>query len=120
MHCGQESAFAAVRLEALEAYADAHPVNQPNAYTRRKLDWRASASVSRDQAIAIMRETCPSYNLFEPSLLRKLPADARVTLAREGSVCVYTDKIGSASIRAKDLKADEFSHQNGETRIWWD
>lgn len=114
------SAFYLVRAEALEAYADAHPVEQPNAYSRRKLDWRASTSVSRDEAIAIMTETCPSYNEFSPKVLRKLPASARVTLAREGSVCVYVDRIGSASLNARDLKADEFSHANGETRIWWD
>lgn len=115
--------FQTIRREALEAYADAHPSDQPNAMTRRKLAWRASAPVSRDEAIAIMQETCPSYNEFAPSLLKKLPADAKVTLAREGSVCVYVDKTGTAT--ARTLKADEFTHDDNlpvyaETRIWWD
>ena len=110
---------ASVRREALEAYADSHPqAIEATMYSRRKLDWRAPASVSRDEAIAIMRETCPSYNEFAPDLLKKLPADARVTLAREGSVCVYVDKTGTAT--AHTLKADEFNSKGNETRIWWD
>lgn len=86
---------------------------------RRNLNWRASAPVTRDEAIAIMQETCPSYNEFKPSLLRKLPADAMVTLAREGSVCIYVDKVSPAT--AGSLKADEFGgKQGGLCRIWWD
>ena len=110
--------FVGVRLTALEAYADAHPVESPDAYKRRKLDWRAVAPVTRDEAIAIMQETCPSYNKFAPKVLRKLPADAMVTLARESSVCVYVDKVGRAT--AKNMKADEFSKGELDTRIWWD
>lgn len=109
-----------IRLEAIEAYADAHPLHgdSPSAMGRRNLHWRASAPVTRDEAIAIMEETCPSYNEFSPKLLRKLPADAMVTLAREGSVCVYVDKAGTASV--KSLKADEFDNDGTNVRIWWD
>ncbi len=110
--------FATVRAEALEAYADSTTHEQPNAMSRRNLDWRASAPVTREEAIAIMQETCPSYNLFQPKLLRKLSADAMVVLAREGSVCVYVDKVGAAT--AMTMKADEWSRKLGETRIWWD
>ncbi len=113
--------FATVRAEALEAYADSTPHDQPNAMTRRNLSWRAPGPVTRDEAIMIMLETCPSYNLFTPSLLKKLPAEAMVTLAREGSVCVYVDKTGTATVRT--LKADEWHpnyQQDGLTRIWWD
>lgn len=110
--------FATVLREALEAYADAHPKEQPNAMARRNLNWRASASVTRDEAISIMEETCPSYNEFKPSLLRKLPADAMVTLAREGSVCIYVDKVTTAT--QENMKADEWHPGKTGLRIWWD
>lgn len=113
-----KSAFKTVRAEALEAYADAHPVEQSNANARRNLNWRASAAVSPAEAISIMEETCPSYNEFTPELLKQLPSDAKVTLAREGSVCIYVDKVGDATVG--NLKADEFDNDGANVRIWWD
>jgi hypothetical protein len=112
----------AIRLETLEAYADSHlaltQAQEQEAYRRRNLNWRASAPVTRDEAISIMQETCPSYKEFEPNLLKKLPANASVILAREGSVCIYVDKVGAATV--KNMKADEWSIKDGLVRIWWD
>jgi hypothetical protein len=110
--------FDLVRYAAAQAYADAAPNPTNDAMSRRNLNWRASAPVTRDEAISIMQETCPSYNEFEPNLLKKLPANASVTLAREGSVCIYVDKVGAAT--AKNMKADEWHAKDGEVRIWWD
>jgi hypothetical protein len=60
------------------------------------------------------------YNAFAPSLLLKLPADSKIYLAREGSVCVYVET--KANIRnRKALKADNFwREKNGQYGIWWD
>ncbi len=117
--------FDIIRREALEAYADSHPKltqgQMSSAMARRKLDWRASAPVTRDEAIVIMTEICPSYNEFSPGCLLKLPKSAMVTLAREGSVCVYADQTGTGTV--KSMKADEWHpnyRQDGLTRIWWD
>lgn len=110
-----------VLAETLLAYADASGKHSDaDGYRLRNLNFRASAAVSRDEAIAIMREACPSYNEFKPSILRGLPPDARVTLAREGSVCVYV--AGALYFKTSDFKADEsgYNADTGESRLWWD
>lgn len=114
----------------------------------RNLRFRASQAVNRDTAIAIMEKACPGYNNFEPSLLKFLPDDCEITLAREGSVCIYVRK-GRKRLPKKKLMANEYdlmekttfgdqwhSPSNdptnkygpktnyggfeGEVRIWWD
>lgn len=111
----------AIRKAVLLAYGDAHPSGN---HTARNLDFRASASVSRDEAIAILKEAITNgCNEFEPELLEKLPPDARVTIAREGSVCVYVNgTIPTDSDYRDSLKADELDYYpaKNETRIWWD
>ncbi len=89
----------------------------------RLLDFSAQFPVSRDVAIKIMLEACPSYNEFVPAFLAKLPADAKVILAREGSVCVYVE--GDLTHLEGKLKADECHYYNeykrsNVTRFWWD
>lgn len=111
----------AIRKAVLLAYGDAHPGGNN---TTRNLDFRASASVSRDEAIAILKEAITNgYNEFVPELLEKLPPDARVTIAREGSVCVYVNgTLPPDSAYQDSLKADEMDYNAArhETRIWWD
>jgi hypothetical protein len=88
----------------------------------RDLDFRASEPVSRDEAREIMQEAIPnSYNAFQARLLLQLPADSRVTIAREGSVCIYVK--GKLPDRlCQSMLADEFTYDpaRDETRIWWD
>lgn len=89
----------------------------------RQLQFLAVSPVPRDVAVAIMKEACPSYNAFTPSLLAKLPADAMVQLAREGSVCAYV--TGNLTHLQATVKADECSFVNtyphrNVTRFWWD
>lgn len=104
----------------------------------RQLDFRASEAVSPQEAYEIMMIACPSYNGFSAEKLLKLPSDCTVTLAREGSVCIYV-KQGATRLPAKKfLNADEhdklkidtmdslvkrsggYAGYAGETRIWWE
>lgn len=131
--------------EVLTAYADANNLGNPGP---RNLKFRASQPVTPAEAQAIMETACPGYNLFTPSLLGLLPDDCMVTLAREGSVCIYVRKGRKKLPTARKLKADEYGiiredtyaigyysanqHKEqgckstdyggfkGEVRIWWD
>jgi hypothetical protein len=156
--------------EVLKAYADCGPVDEQfergegdtslsdearfealvdEAMTHRNLSFRASQAVDPKTAQAIMEKACPGYNAFRPKFLGLLPDDCQVTLAREGSVCIYV-RPGKSKIPTRSkLKADEYSvlkedtfaigyHKGdpsragcdhgstdyggykGEIRIWWD
>jgi len=84
----------------------------------RKLNFRASAPVTRDEAAEIMAAACPGgYNEFKASLIKKLPPESMVTLAREGSPCIY---VAGTITKIPGMKADEWHNEKGETRIWWD
>lgn len=100
----------------------------------RQLDFLSSAPVSIEDGVKIMAaalecgEDQEGYNNFKPNLLRKLPEGSMVTLAREGSVCVYVtlpvDYVidNLESFRDK-MDADEISWQANDTkmlRLWWD
>ena len=115
-----KSAYSTVLAETMLAYADAHEskLSEAEAYRIRNLNFRASASVTRDEAVKIMEKACPGYNEFEPALLKLLPEDSRIVIAREGSVCMY---INGEVAKNEQLKADEFDYESsGFTRIWWD
>lgn len=58
-----------------------------------------------------------NYNHFTPELLGVLPKDSMITLAREGSVCVY---VTPPLKTIPDLLQDTTGNKNGQTRIWWD
>jgi hypothetical protein len=112
-----------VKAEVKTAYADCAPDAGQETYGIRKLDFRAPYSVSKEQAIQILRKEIPhGYNLFNAQLLKHLPDNARVTIAREGSVCIYVFLDGSPLHENKAMKYDEFYYnpQTQETRIWWD
>jgi hypothetical protein len=92
----------------------------------RNLQFRASHPVSVDEAVKIMTkaldissEEDEGYNIFSPSLLRKLPKNSEVILAREGSVCVY---VKGAFAQPKKMENDEFNYypETMNTRLWWD
>lgn len=114
--------FQIVRAEAFKAYADRFPDMSQEQFEKsfdiRQLDWRASLPLMVTEAIQIMEEVCPSYNLFEPSLLRHLPAVAEVTLARDGSVCIYVKNV-RPNLR-EVMFATEWKKVGEEIRIWWD
>jgi SUMO ligase MMS21 Smc5/6 complex component len=118
--------------ETKNAYCDSddslpyHIVNQ-----QRVLNFKASQPVSVDDAIEIMRKSLclkhssdNGYNNFSPSLLKHLPKESEVTLAREGSVCVYVKLPKGKKITKKlatEMLADEFHVEpDGTFRLWWD
>jgi len=98
----------------------------------RNLNFRASKSVPVLDAVTIMcaalgcKDNESGYNNFKPGFLLALPQDANVTLAREGSVCVYvklpkghTLKLDARTQRA--MMIDEYHPQkDGSVRLWWD
>jgi len=101
------------------------------AYKARNLNFRASAPVSVEDAVLIMQESLclaspveEGYNNFSPILLAKLPVVSEITLAREGSVCVYVKLPKGQTIDARTQRAmmvDEFHPQSdGTVRLWWD
>jgi len=130
--------------EVSKAYADCGKEiqNYHETLDIRNLRFRASQSVSPEIAVEIMKLACPGYNDFEAEDLAKFPDDCQITIAREGSVCVYV-KPGEKKLptRAK-LGADEYdivTEDNygigyhaatedetayggfkGEIRVWWD
>lgn len=107
-----------VQAEVDKAYADCWKPGGFEVTSReRNLNFRASESVPRDEAVKIMRHAVPGcYNAFTADLLLKLPEDCNVTLAREYSVCVYVDR----QVSAAGMDADECDFEDGMTRIWWD
>ncbi len=113
-----------LKAAILLAFADCHgtEAERDAGYATRNLSFRAAGPVPRDTAFSIMDEALggSTYNAFEAKLLRKLPDHSQVTIAREGSVCVYVK--GRVYASAKALKADEFDYnvETDETRIWWD
>jgi len=104
------------------AYADCDDsIPSGEAMRLRNLSFRALFPVTRDEAVKIMGKCVPSYNEFAPRLLKKLPEDAQVTLAREGSVCIYVKGRLPESLK-EAMKEDEFDYDptTNETRVWWD
>lgn len=98
----------------------------------RQLNFRASKPVSVNDAVIIMtdaleikNETVKGYNNFSPSLLRNLPDNTKVTLAREGSVCVYVHlpkgaKLGEHFAHSHMLVDEYHLQESGTIRLWWD
>ena len=120
--------FNDVLKQTCQAYCDSSEKTQKKSgrFEKRNLNFRASDSVSIDEAIKILSVAldCPStecsYNNFKASLLRHLPSDSQITLAREGSVCIYVKTKENIEDLQTVLDADELHSQNGEYRIWWD
>ena len=85
----------------------------------RCYDFRSDEWVSRKDAYAIMKQAVPrGYNEFKAELVLDFPDDVMFQLAREGSVCMYVK--GDNLPSKEDLNADEYTIENGVTRVWWD
>lgn len=107
-----------VEREVSDAYADCWIGNTHAAMAKRNLDFRASNSVSQNLAFVLFDLYVGSYNDFIPDLILKFPSDSLITIAREGSVCIY---VRGESLPTKEqVNADEFSVIGDETRYWWD
>lgn len=111
-----------VKIETCHAYDEA----------TGQMMFKASQPVQIPAAVEIMKVALSTsltpgfYNEFEPKLLRKLPKDSMVTLAREYSVCVYVKLpeghiVKNISSLRRKMRADEISIEDDKTiRIWWD
>ncbi|RDJ35004.1 MAG: hypothetical protein DWQ19_09220 [Crenarchaeota archaeon] len=115
-----KATFDQVRKEVMTAYADCYmPWEQAKAI--RQLDFRASAPVSPSEAQKILTEAGVScYNNFQTSLLEIFHQDSLVTIAREGSVCLYVQSWPASMPSASEVYADEVDQQGGFFRYWWD
>jgi hypothetical protein len=117
--------YKTVLKEVSTAYCDCGDMPFNVAMNKRNLNFKASKAVSVSDAIEIFKAAhVLGYNEFKPALLKKLPENAKVTIAREGSVCNYV-KIPKNTPVLKNLPkkmlADEFDEQkNNVWRIWWD
>jgi hypothetical protein len=128
-----------VLAEIKRAYGDSQQfpntiegrIKEQKAYKSRNLNFRAPESVNSREAAEIMKVAlgCKSlsesgYNEFAPKFLLQLPKNARVTLAREGSVCVYVKLPPGEDFDHADadsMKADEYRvTDDGSIRLWWD
>lgn len=113
------TAFKEIYLAYYDSSLEGHSYEE--SYKVRNLDFRSSEAVHPSIAKKIMDVACPGYNNFESSLIELLPDDCLVTIAREGSVCLYVTPGKKKIPSAKLLLADEFDVQeNGDIRIWWD
>ncbi len=96
------------------------PKSFAKAYDGSNTMWKNTAMFTKKDAMNIMKQALPGgYNEFKAELIDKLPADAKIQIAREGSVCLYvktTTKLSKASLKADEL--DEV--EPGLYRIWWD
>lgn len=116
-----------IRMEVLTAYADCHEVKVKG---ERNLSYLASRAVGGKEFVTLMNEALPGgYNDFDldaaERVVNAFGEDAKYTIAREGSVCVYVKpKKVLDSIREGiqlGRLADEFSYQgDGVFRLWWD
>lgn len=117
------SNYKIVREEVLAAYSDCNKISTDS----RDLNFRASFSVSPDEACDIMVEALDvensrecGYNNFAPILLTFLPQNSEVFLAREGSVCVYVKTPNLDTKTQYALNADEIDVEGDFWRVWWD
>jgi len=104
--------------ETKRAYGDLHDL------PHRELGFAATYWVDRDTAHFIMRHCVPSYNDFRASIIKELPDNCLVRIAREGSVCLYV-LHDFKRFENNIMKADECDTQVDHdlgciTRLWWD
>lgn len=120
----------ALKKDVMLAYADCNR-GWDKGKNIRNLHYRAYQDVDKETAIEILTAALGAktpedagYNGFCPSLLKKLPDDSRIWIAREGSVCVYVDTKSEIDERklSRQLEADELDWWDNRRwlRIWWD
>lgn len=86
----------------------------------RNLDTKAQYAVSRQEAYDIVSEFITGYNAFTPKLILQLPEDSKITIAREGSVCLYVETEEPLTDLVENGFCDELDYDGKEYRLWWD
>lgn len=118
----QSPHFEAIKAEVKVVYADCDErIPWEIAAQKRNLNYLAQHSVSRDEAIKILKLAgVTSYNEFSPNCLKKFPKDARIYIGRHFSVEIQVDTIPGLP-DASNTTADSINVlDNGRTRYWWD
>ena len=109
--------------EVKTAYADS-TMEWELAVKIRNLGFRASQACSPAEAFDILKAAIPKgYNEFTAALVKKFPAHAQITIAREGSVCMYVTGVQAHEPELpsrEELMADEYDWTGNALRIWWD
>lgn len=108
-----------IETEILQAYADCH-MDWEIGSKIRNLNFRASQAVDPKTAKAILEKAMNGYNSFTPDLLDLFPEDCQITIAREGSVCLYVKPGKKKLPKGKEINADEIDKYGEEIRFWWD
>lgn len=111
-----------VLSDTKQAYADCWG-NKPFEQTMnvRNLNFKASDPVSRHDAKEIMAQAVPhGYNEFHAQLIDRLPEDSKITIAREGSVCLYVETPSEMPSRMVMLCDELDALTNNLFRLWWD
>ncbi len=110
----------------MAAYADCW-TSERAGYIQRSLSFRAEGFVPVPVAMQILRLAgVTSYNAFDYKCLKFFNPRCTVSIAREGSVCLYVsrpnDKIAMPAARV--MLADEMdvveNEDNNVFRYWWD
>ena len=106
-----------VKQEVETAYADLILDDMDQAMKQRNLDFRASEELSPAECKEVL-SFMGGYNDFTPNVLDKFPADSKIVIAREGSVCLYARGKGLPS--KEKVCADEKGEDGPYYRYWWD
>lgn len=126
-----------VSAQVAEAYADCWDYKPaPGVFlgpewekvsARRNLEFLATRYLPRDEAQWVLEQWVKGYNEFTPSLLSRLPDDAQVRIAREGSPCIYVrvpygskSKLPTAKRMAADERDEQLLQSSRVVRYWWD
>lgn len=118
--------YAEISHEIMQAYIDCWDLKDwqkdfDRVTKARNLNFRASAPLMQDQAIAVFKKAVPhGYNNFRADLLLALPEGCKVTVAREGSVCIYVDPKPSDDVIARLMVDESDDYQGKGWRLWWD
>jgi len=106
----------------IDAYSDCNDISS----AERDLYFICDFPVTRDDAILIIKDAIPEgYNAFFYEILKALPKESLVFLAREGSVCIYVSYNGNSNAlhkAAEKMCVDEldFDSKSNLYRMWWD
>ena len=111
--------------EVMKAYADCHCKddlsNRDRAMRQRQLQFKASEDVSVADAKAILAKAIPhGYNNFTAKIMDNFPAEARVLIAREYSVCLYVKGNNLPKMAKVEANECDPTEDEGVVRYWWD
>lgn len=105
--------------EIYAVYGDCNNIGKPH---QRCLDFKSPKFFKKAQAKSILKKAVHGYNSFTYSCLDCLPEKAEISIAREGSVCLYIQNCKISRKMANKMSVDEFDWDAKRNcyRLWWD